>query len=370
MRADRKIIMKGAAATFAIVAFFLILFPGALVLCMGSESRQDKGEGSGIAAAVELNLNVPVYRHAEKQVVEVPIEEYVKGVVAGEMPATFEKEALKAQSVAARTYALSKIKRSVSGNPKEHPDAPLCDDVHCQVYRTVDELRRLKGDAWIESDYKKICSAVEETSAQVMYYQGSLVEQPLFHSASGGKTENSEDVFASALPYLRSVESPYEEEAPHQQESVSVGLSTFVSKIKKIDPAAGEINKNTIKIVSRSEGGRVSGLQAGNAFVSGRKIRDLFGLCSANFEIKVTDSDIVFTTTGYGHGVGMSQYGANGMAKNGASYLDILTHYYSGVEVRAAEEAESTKKTESAEKAEDVGQAEEKLIGKIKNPLI
>lgn len=126
-----------------------------------------------------------------------------------------------------------------------------------------------------------------------------------------------------------------------------MGLSTFASKIREIDPAAGEINKNTIKIVSRSEGGRVSDLQAGKARVSGRKIRELFGLRSANFSVKVTDSDVVFTTTGFGHGVGMSQYGANGMAENGASYVEILTHYYSGVEVRAADEASETNKKSS-----------------------
>ena len=341
LRAYRRVLIEGAVAVGVIVAFFLILLPGALVFFCGTDAGQrQKQETDGIAAA-RLDVTVPVYRHASKEVIRVPIEEYVTGVVSGEMPGSFETEALKAQAVAARTYALSKIRRSASGNPEAHPEAPLCDDVHCQVYRTEDELRQLKGEKWMDTDYQKISKAAAATSAQVMYYQGSLVEQPLFHSSSGGKTENSEDVFTSALPYLRSVESPYEEEAPHQQESVSVGLSAFAEKIRKLYPDAGEIGKDTIRVAERSEGGRVSDLQVGNASVSGRRIRDLFGLRSANFSVRVTDRDVVFTTTGYGHGVGMSQYGANGMAKQGSSYVDILTHYYSGVDIRPADGAET-----------------------------
>lgn len=337
MKRYRKELCKGAAIICFMVVFSLILLPGALVWMAPSDREKAVAPDQTQTAPVP-NITVQVYRHVSKKVESVPLEEYVKGVVAGEMPSNFEMEALKAQAVAARTYAVSKIRRSASGNPAAHPDAPLCDDVHCQVYRTEDELKKLKGDQWIADGYKKISDATAATSGQVMYYQGALVEQPLFHSSSGGKTENSEDVFTSALPYLRSVDSPYEEEAPHQKESVSVSLSTFASKIKSVYPNAGTINKNTVKIAEHSEGGRVETMTVGSASVPGRRIRDLFGLRSANFSISVSDSDIVFTTTGYGHGVGMSQYGANGMAKAGFGYVDILTHYYSGVEVKPVTE--------------------------------
>lgn len=332
MKRYRKEIVLYSAILWAVVTFCLVLLPGAIVWL-----SQGKGEEAPAPSPVVQELpqmDIRVYRHESKKVVTVPLEQYVKGVVSGEMPGTFEMEALKAQAVAARTYAVSKVKRSASGNPAQHPDAPLCDDVHCQVYRTEEELLGLKGQPWMQAEYQKIKSAVDATAGQVMYYQGNLVEQPLFHSSSGGKTENSEDVFTSALPYLRSVESPYEEEAPHQDESVSVGFGTFAAKIKSVYPKAGTITKDNTKVSAYSEGGRVATLQAGNASVPGTRVRDLFGLRSANFTVKFTGSDIVFTTNGYGHGVGMSQYGANGMAKSGFSYKEILSHYYTGVQVQ------------------------------------
>jgi len=162
-----------------------------------------------------------------------------------------------------------------------------------------------------------------------------LVEQPLFHSASGGKTENSEDVFVSALPYLRSVDSRFEGDAPYQNENISVSFATFEKKIKE-KYGAGNITPDTIKILSRSDGGRVKEIQVGDKVLSGRDIRELFGLRSANFTLAFNGKeDIVFTTCGYGHGVGMSQWGANGMAKAGYSYVEILQHYYLGVSIES-----------------------------------
>ena len=326
---------------------FLALQILAAVLVVGIVPRifyetAEGGEGliRDSAAACRLNPNgdptpvkVSLWRHEEKKAVTLDLETYVAGVVAGEMPSSFEPEALKAQAVAARTYAVSKILRAqASGNSADHPSCPLCDDVHCQVYRSQPELKNLKSEEWFRTGWPKIQSAVKETAGQVLYYNGQLVEQPLFHSSSGGKTENSEDVFVSALPYLRSVESEYEQEAPHQSESVSFSLSEFASKMKNAYGAVN-INKDNIKILSRSEGGRVDSIQVGSKVVNGRQIRDLFGLRSANFTVSCTDSQISFRTSGYGHGVGMSQWGANGMAQHNYDYIDILTHYYSGTNV-------------------------------------
>lgn len=341
MKRYRKELLRGFAISSFVVVFSLVLLPGAILwLYPASEVESPPPQEEPVnVPAVSIN----VYRHESKKVETLPLEDYVKGVVAGEMPSTFEMEALKAQAVAARTYAVSKVVRSLKGNPEAHPEAPLCDDTHCQVYRTEPELMKLKGDKWMADGYVKISQAVQATAGQVMYFQGALVEQPLFHSSSGGKTENSEDVFTSALPYLRSVDSPYEVEAPHQGESISVGLSTFAAKIKSVYPNAGTINKNTVKIAAYSDGGRVETLTVGKASVPGRRIRDLFRLRSANFSISFTDNDIIFTTTGFGHGVGMSQYGANGMAKAGFGYVDILSHYYSGVEVQLITESILTK---------------------------
>lgn len=333
---NRKEIGLITATAAAVVVFCLALLPFLLVAVYpdGDEKGPEQVEKAPPATA---GMTVTVYRHVSGQTETVDFEDYVKGVVAGEMPATFEPEALKAQAVAARTYAMSKIVRSGDGgNPAQHPSAPLCDDTHCQVYRTPEELLQLKGKEWMEEGWKKVSEAVEATAGQVMYYQGQLVEQPLFHSASGGKTENSEDVFVSAVPYLRSVDSPYEEEAPHQGDQVSLSVAEFTKKLKAAYPGKtiGTIDGNTVKILSHSEGGRVEELQAGNLKLEGRKLRDILGLRSANFTVRVENGTVTFTTTGYGHGVGMSQYGANGMAKAGYGYVDILQHYYSGVEVK------------------------------------
>jgi peptidoglycan hydrolase-like amidase len=158
---------------------------------------------------------VKVLQRSTGKIMVLSLEEYTAGVVAGEMPSSFPYEALKAQAVAARTYAVSKVMRgAATGNSMDHPHAPLCDGPHCQVYRSPKELESIKSSRWMDTQWPIIKNAVKDTRGQVMYYNGSLVEQPLFHSASGGRTENSEDVFVSALPYLRGVESPYESNAP------------------------------------------------------------------------------------------------------------------------------------------------------------
>lgn len=322
-----KDFIKIFSIVFIMVVFSLIILPFLLMLL---------GKGSGLSGMLpdKTNMNIAVFRIESGQILTLELEDYVAGVVAGEMPASFEKEALKAQAVAARTYALSKVKRAASGgNSADHPKAPLCDGTHCQVYRSENELLDLKGGKWMESGWKDILAAVKATEGQVMYYQKSLVEQPLFHSSSGGKTENSEDVFVSALPYLRSVDSLYEGDAPNQHESVSVSFNTFSNKVKT-KHGVSSVSPDTIKILSRTEGGRVEQIQVGDTVLSGRNIRDLFGLRSANFTFAFDgNNSIVFTTKGFGHGVGMSQWGANGMAQAGFKYQEILSHYYSGITV-------------------------------------
>ncbi len=323
---DKKMIRLGLIGISFMIFAFLIL-PLLMILCFG------KG-GEELIKHGRISQDITVYRIEEGRTVTIDLEEYVAGVVAGEMPASFETEALKAQAVAARTYGISKtIRGKEKGNSAEHLSAALCDGTHCQVYRSEKELEEIKGKEWMADGWRKILEATEATAGEIMYHDGELVEQPLFHSASGGKTENSEDVFVSALPYLRSVESLFEGDAPYQNESISISQSTFAKKISEKFGASG-INSNTIKILSKSDGGRVQEIQVGDKVLSGRDIRELVGLRSANFSLAFDGNEnIVFTTHGYGHGVGMSQWGANGMAKAGYNYKEILQHYYQGVEV-------------------------------------
>ena len=288
---------------------------------------------------VSMPETVTIYRTSTNQIETIPFEKYITGVVAGEMPASFETEALKAQAVAARTYSLSKIKRyEQNGFSEQHPSACLCDSDHCQVYRSPSELISLKTQEWFDNSYSKIEKAVNSTKGEVMYYDSELVSQALFHSSCGGRTENSEDVFVSAVPYLRSVDSPFEEDATHKNETLVLSLTDFLDKISKSENClfVMPITKQNIKILSHSEGGKVKEIQIGDKIFSGRDIRTALNLYSSNFNISFDNSNpniIQINSTAFGHGVGMSQYGANGMAKQGYSYKEILTHYYTGVEI-------------------------------------
>ncbi|MBR6501398.1 MAG: stage II sporulation protein D [Firmicutes bacterium] len=316
MRTYEKQWFKLGVITYVVTLFLLVILPGILV---GIWTLGEKPSGSIEADKV----SVMVWRTVSKTVDTIPLEEYVSGVVASEMPSNFDFEALKAQAVAARTYGLAKMEKSKTGNPQAHPKAPLCDGTHCQAYRS-DKI----------SD--KVKEAVLETKGQVMYYQGEMIDQPLFHSASGERTENSEDVFSAAVPYLRSVESGKYENGAYAAETYAIGLDALVKKVRTV---AGGASAEPVAVVSRSEGGRVEQFQVGGATVTGRQIRELLGLRSANFTVQmITDSSggrqVLFTTSGNGHGVGMSQYGADGMGKEGFDYKEILQHYYSGVEVR------------------------------------
>ncbi len=291
---------------------------------------------------VELPEKIKVFKEDEGKTVSVDFEEYVACVTASEMPNTFESEALKAQSVAARTFAYAKLEKYEIKKPAAHPEAPICSTTHCQVYKTEEELAECHAKGWVTSEtgYPKIKAASKATAGELLYYDGEPIMQPLFFSSSGGQTENSEDVFVSALPYLVSVSSPYESEATHQNEEKTFTLGEFEKALIKAYPekAFGELKQSNIKILSRTAGGRVDKMQIGDVSLKGTEVRNALGLSSALFSIsygkaKNGDVQITFTSNGSGHGVGMSQYGADGMAKEGYDYKEILKHYYSGAEV-------------------------------------
>lgn len=332
---DRPVI-KPALIVILSLSLLLLLAPWLLAKFTDAASPSREGSQEAAFELIDVPDTITIYRTEKNRAETIGFEDYVKGVVAGEMPASFHEEALKAQSVAARSYSLARVLRAEKdGNPADHPQAPLCDTVHCQVYRSEDELEALKGKAWMKKDWKKICKAADETKGQLLYYQGQLVEQALFHSSSGGRTENAEDVFAAAVPYLVSVDSPYEEDATHQNEENAFSLEELTHKLQAAYPTIsfGALTAGNIKIISRSKGGRVEKMQIGSGSLTGRQVREALGLPSANFTIDIRNGIVTFTSNGSGHGVGMSQYGANGMAKNGYDYKEILNHYYKGTAV-------------------------------------
>jgi len=277
---------------------------------------------------------IKVFNNNTKEVMVIDFEEYIKGVVASEMTVEFNIEALKAQSVTARTYLLYRLKKYPDGHP-EHPDAPICTSIHCQAWSSKDELIISHGEEWYETSWNKIEEAVNSTRGQILTYKGKIIE-PLYHSTSGGRTENSEDVFSMAVPYLRSVESPYEEEAPKLHDSVKLSVGQFIDKIKSaygnLDITESNLDEK-IQLGEVSEGGKIKTIIIDGKEISGREIRSLFNLNSTNFSFIQTGNEIEILTTGYGHGVGMSQWGAEGMANKGYNYEEILKHYYTGVEI-------------------------------------
>lgn len=280
---------------------------------------------------------INVYITKEDKIKELYVEEYIRGVVAAEMPAEFELEALKAQAVAARTYALSHMERFGGTKSQAAKGADLCDTVSDQVYMSKEERlegwpEKMRGDYW-----NKITEAVVETSGEILTYEGKLVMDPYYFAVSSGKTEDSAEVFAQSEPYLKSVASPGEEDASKYKSTVKFSYSEIVSKINSAYPSA-KVNsrglRNQIVIKSRTSAGSVKLVKTGQVTITGANFRSVLGLNSSNFNISFGLAGVEITCKGYGHGVGMSQWGANAMAKNGKGYKDILCHYYSDVEVK------------------------------------
>lgn len=247
------------------------------------------------------------------QVVTLELEDYVIGVVGAEMPASFNIEALKAQSIVARTYALKKMK----GKEK------LRDTTSDQVYKDNTQLKAMWGKDY-NKYYNKIKQAVTNTSGEYLTYKGDYIEA-VYHSTSNGKTEDSTYVWGNSFPYLKSVDSHWDLQTSSYSKEITKEFNVFKA-ITGID-----LNENTnIEIISRTSGGRINKIKIDDTVFTGIELRMLLGLRSADFDIILKNDKAVFKTRGFGHGVGMSQYGANGMAKEGYSYKNILKHYYPG----------------------------------------
>ena len=247
------------------------------------------------------------------EIKNIELEDYIVGVVAGEMPASFNEEALKAQAIASRTYAMYKMKNS-------NGTYDLVTDKTNQVYITEDKMKSL----WQENfDYyfEKIKKAVYDTKDLIMTYNGDIILS-LYFARSNGKTEDAIAVFGSNEEYLKSVESPEES----LTSEVTISKDEFCNKL---NISCDAIN---ISNVLKSSSGRINSLNINGKTFKGTEIRTLFDLKSTDFDISI-GSEIKFVTKGYGHGVGMSQYGANKLAQNGKNYEEILKHYYQNINI-------------------------------------
>ncbi len=266
------------------------------------------------------NMNIRVKKQ-DNNIISVPFEDYILGVLAGEMPISFELEALKAQAVAARSYAMKKMEQNYN------EDYDVVDTVMNQVYLDDNALKEKFKDDY-ENKINKLKQAIIETKGEYLTYNNEVIEA-FFFSTSTGKTENSEEVFTSKLPYLRSVDSTWDEEvSPVFNDSLEYSLIDFYNLLDL------PYNENlAIQIIETTSTGRIKKLKINDKEFSASDVYKKLKLRSTFFDIKKVDNNVVITTKGYGHGVGMSQYGALAMAKKGYKYDEILKYYYQGVEI-------------------------------------
>jgi stage II sporulation protein D len=260
--------------------------------------------------AVSRDAAVTVSLLTAEGVLELPLDLYLSGVLLAELPSDFAPEAQKAQAVAARTFTL----RQMAG--EKHPGGALCDDSAC-------------CQAWQDPAGER-SSAVQATDGQVLYYDGQLIDATYF-SCSGGRTEDAVAVWGTDVPYLQAVDSPGEEAAPRYTETVTVPLDDFRAALPACDLSGDPAG--WFGAVTYTAGGGVETLEIGGVAWTGTELRQRFSLRSTCFTVAVTADAIELTTLGYGHRVGLSQYGADAMARQGCDYVEILQHYYTGVTV-------------------------------------
>lgn len=273
-----------------------------------------------------------LYHSKTGEIEEVPLDEYLYGVVSAEMPADFEKEALKAQAIVARTYTLYQIINSKG----KHQGADICDDsTCCQAWISKEDRLNRWEENLRETNWNKITNSVNTTKGKIITYEGKPIDA-FFHSNSGGKTENCKNVWGgNDLPYLQSVETAGEEGYEQYSSEVDLSKDELVNKLKEKHKDM-EINyneDNAIQILEYTESGRVRTVKFGNTKIAGTEARTLLGLKSTNFTFEINENTVKFFVKGYGHGVGMSQTGADSMAKNGSNAEEIIKHFYTNVEV-------------------------------------
>ncbi|MFA9397713.1 MAG: stage II sporulation protein D [Clostridiaceae bacterium] len=330
--------MKKFCFVFLMWIIFIMVVPIFVVLVSNiSNSKISKiNEDDNIINNKDEEVWINLYLSSEDRVIKLSLEDYVVGVVSAEMPAEFNEEALKAQAVASRTYALTHVTIFGGKMYNEEIGADLIDTQANQAYLSKEE----RYESWAEDKrafyWNKIVEAVNETKGEIIAYDGKLIEAPYYFSTSSGETENSQDVFSCSEPYLVSVESKGEEIAPKYESDKFILKTSFVNTINNAYKDASldvDSLEDNINIESRTEAGSVKEIKIGKITLEGTKFRSLLGLNSANFSISFNNDEIKISCKGYGHGVGMSQWGARVMGNSGSGYEEILKHYYHNTEI-------------------------------------
>ena len=332
--------MKVRLAFLYVISTFLIIIIVVLALVKGKkeEIKIEKEEEEELD--FESKENIQLYMSKNDQITEVNLNYYLLCVVASEMPFKYEYEALKAQAIVARTYLYNKI----INNLEENGD--VCDDYrHCQAFNTIDKLEEIwikKGfsNEEIKAGEDKIKKAIVATENKIITYNGKIINA-LFHASSPQRTEDAKAIWSGEdVPYLKSVDNVESLDYQNRNSEVNVSYSTFKNTL--IDNGyIDDLDKDTFlstSIGEYTESGRVKTLKIGSYYIKAENLRTLFGLNSTNFTFDIDENGITFKVLGFGHGVGMSQVGADTYAKEGMTCDQIIHHYYTGVEIADVEE--------------------------------
>ena len=302
-----------------ILTLFILFVPFMIVSFYNIDEKKE------ISLNYVSNSIIRVKRNATGLVEKIPFEEYIVGVLAGEMPIYFEKEAFKAQAVAARSYALKRMEYN------KEAEYDVVDSIMNQVYLDNEYLKKVWGDEYV-TNINKLRESVNETSLEYLEYEGEVIDA-MFFSTSNGYTEDAITVFNIDLPYLQSVKSAWDEDTSSAFRAVrTIDASIFYETL-------GLKYSDTldVKVLKRSGTNRILNISINGIEFTGREIYNKLGLKSTDFSLKKEGDNIIINTIGYGHGVGMSQYGALGMAKEGYTYDEILKYYYSGTTIKKME---------------------------------
>ena len=328
----RYCVKKILAFAIALVIVVVIIIPTLIV--GGINNRDPISNRSGKGHKGE-DVIIKVYMHEQNKIIEMNLEDYIAGVVAAEMPAEFELEALKAQAVTARTYAVKSMMMFGGSGVATQPGADVSTDFQQnQAYASEEKLRERWGVSY-ERYWGKILRAVDETRGQVVTYNGEFINA-VFHSSSGGRTASAKEVWGFDYPYLISVPGSWDQKAPRYNDKKEFVLSEIEQLLGAETQvvAAVQNGSGAIQVIANTDSGRIGQIRIGSKILSGLAIREKLDLRSTNFKVEIQGNKMVFNTIGYGHGVGLSQYGANGMAKEGHDYRQIITYYYNGVAIK------------------------------------
>lgn len=327
----------------------ILFFCGLSVLIFNSGnsndiSKQDSDNSNYKINSKDIDISkditeepvIKVYITKTKKIKKIKLEEYIEGVTASEMQPEFQLEALKAQAVAARTFAISHMSDYGGIQYSGAHGADVNDTSSCQVYVDKDDKVKSWPKKYANDYWNKIVQAVTSTKGEVITYNGKIIMYPYYFSTSSGKTENSVDVFNLDEPYLKSVDSSIENVSPNFRTMAKYTYKFFINKIntsvKGADLAYDNL-KNQVSVIRRTNAGSVIKIGLGKETITGSKFREILNLKSANFTIGYDNGYVEIVCSGYGHDVGMSQWGANIMASMNKGYKEIIRHYYTGVNI-------------------------------------